>query len=134
MDKIVLFCFKARKSVLALIITIIVAFSLGSVWTTRVNELIRQDNLVKKGYAEVIIEGEGTTKEKAELDAKKRSIEMVNGSFIVSETSLEKREFNEEINIDIQDCIQSEILRYWKDNEGFFHVEIKAVIKKKNEL
>jgi len=142
---ITVFC-SARQSFALLFGVFVIALLVGRYWSGVINENLRLDNLRKDGFNEIIVEGQGETRTKAENNAKRKALEKVNGMMIevgtkVSDTSTsiitedgtenyDKQYLEDNIDtIGSADFKSIDYLKYWQDKTGLWHTNIKAVIK-----
>lgn len=150
MDTIIPYLQKARQSIIVLFAVIACAFFVGWRQSSNVNEIVRINTLLQKGLIEVFVTGLGETQKQAENNAKRKALEKAIGVFVESKTGLidksgstitdEKSESTYEQsleeNIDVigkGDFKSIDYLKYWKDSQGIWHVNIKAVVKNRNQ-
>jgi hypothetical protein len=136
-----------RQSVAALIAVVLCMLIAGCLWSTwYMYKPMRVQMLWKDGCIEVDMEGIGTSRELAENDAKRKAAEKAKGTFIQGNISLssentttvtsdktdfiDRQTMQEKVQSRIEaDCRSVDYLKYWKDQDGEYHVKIRTIVK-----
>ena len=150
MDTLIPYFQKARQSIVILLAVVVCALFVGWHQSSRVNEIVRINNLWRDGFVEVFVTGLGETRREAENNAKRKALEKAIGVFIESKTGLTDKsgstitdeksesiyEQSLEENIDASgrgDFRSIDYLKYWQDGKGLWYVNIKAVVKNRHQ-
>jgi len=147
MNKVIALIQFARTNIYVAGATAIISIIWGLSWAGTTTALIRQDNFLREGYVEVSVEGisEKSLRD-AEDDSKKKAMEKANGLFIKYQSSHKEKnkttmddessdfkntqeDENDLLMTGDSHFVSIDYLERKKNEDGLYHVKIKAVVK-----